>query len=81
MKEYNSLHSNGDTNFVAFNPKCVVIIGTLSSLTPDQIAAFENYRNSLNNIEIVTFDEILLRLKDLRNIFSSDFSNEPIITV
>lgn len=78
MKEYSNLNTNGNTNFVAFNPKCIVIIGTLSSLAADQVAAFENYRNSLNNIEIITFDEILLRLKDLKSIFSAESSNEPI---
>ena len=41
------------------------------------IAVFENYRNNLNNMEIVTYDEILRRLKDLRSIFSTNFSNEP----
>lgn len=74
MKSYSNLIANAASNFAAFNPKCAVIIGSLSSLSQDQVAAFENYRNSLSNIEIITYDEILLRLKDLRNIFSSDYS-------
>ncbi|MGI6607713.1 MAG: Shedu immune nuclease family protein [Erysipelotrichaceae bacterium] len=74
MKEYNSIRANSRENFSVFNPKCIVIIGRLSSLERGQIAAFENYRNSLNNIEIIAYDEILLRLKDLRDIFNSDFS-------
>ncbi len=78
MKEYSSLVTSGSKDFVAFSPRCVVIIGTLSSLTPAQIAAFENYRHSLNNIEIVTFDEILHRLKDLRGIFSTDHLSRTI---
>ena len=41
-----------------------------------QSAAFENYRNSLNNIEIITFDEILQRLKDLRDVFAEEKSKE-----
>lgn len=78
MKEYNDLRGNASETFSVFNPKCVVIIGKLSSLEPKQVAAFENYRNSLSNISILTYDEILLRLKDLRNVFSSDIElNEP----
>jgi len=71
MKSYNSLSGDDSKPFYAFNPKCVVIIGSLSALNKGQLAAFENYRNSLNNIEIITFDEILLKLKDLRNVFDS----------
>ena len=72
MKQYNDIRGNTPQAFSAFNPKCVVIIGKLSSLEPSQVAAFENYRNSLSNIVILTYDEILLRLKDLRDVFSSD---------
>ena len=72
MKEYNNLGRDADRPFSAFNPKCVVIIGKLSVLEPKQIAAFENYRNSLNNIEVITYDEILLRLKDLKSVFSGE---------
>ena len=72
MKDYNHLCRDAMRAFSAFNPQCVVIIGKLSDLSPGQVAAFENYRNSLNNIEIITYDEILLRLKDLRSIFSEE---------
>lgn len=71
MKNYNSLKGDESKPFYAFNPKCVVIIGSLSALDKGQLATFENYRNSLNNIEIITFDEVLLRLKDLRSVFDS----------
>ncbi len=76
MKEYNNLIGNTQYVFSAFNPKCVVIIGKLADMDASQIAAFENYRNSLNNIEIITYDEILIRLRDLRNIFSSDVTTD-----
>lgn len=73
MKEYNNMRSNTNESFVVFNPKCVVVIGQLSGMNQGQCAAFENFRNSLNNIEIITFDEILQRLKDLRGVFSKDY--------
>ena len=40
-------------------------------MNPSEKAAYENYRNSLNNIEIITFDEILQRLIDLRDVFAT----------
>lgn len=72
IKEYNNMRGNTDEPFIVFNPKCVVVIGQISGMNQGQCAAFENYRNSLNNIEIITFDEILQRLKDLRDVFSKD---------
>ena len=78
MKAYNSLNSNGSKEFSAFNPKCVVVIGSISSLSSNQVACFENYRNCLNNIEIITYDEILTRLKDIRNVFLYDQPSDDI---
>ena len=71
MKEYNNVSANSEQEFAAFNPKCVVIIGKLEGMNPSEKAAYENYRNSLNNIEIITFDEILQRLIDLRDVFAT----------
>lgn len=53
--------------------KCVVVIGKLSTLTKqEEVAAFENFRNSLNNIIIITFDELQERISQLISILSSD---------
>ena len=78
MKEYSDLIRTTSRDFTAFNPKCAVIIGSISDLNPNQISAFENYRNSLSNIEVITYDEILSRLKDLRNLFSRSESMEDL---
>ena len=79
-KDYYSLCKNGDDTFELLTPKCIVVIGKISTLTTEQIAAFENYRNSLNNIIIITFDELFERISDLIAILSdkniSDFQNE-----
>ena len=76
MKEYSDLVRTTSRAFTAFNPKCAVIIGQISEMEHNQIPAFENYRNSLNNIVVITYDEILLRLKDLRSLFSQSDSIE-----
>ncbi len=75
-KEFNELVRNGDRPFFAFTPKCVIIIGKLSNMNEGQIAAFENYRHCLNNIEIITYDEILTRLTDLRSLLVEPSSLE-----
>ena len=76
MKEYSDLVRTTSRAFTAFNPKCAVIIGQISEMEHNQIPAFENYRNRLNNIVVITYDEILLRLKDLRSLFSQSDSIE-----
>lgn len=55
-------------------PKCVIIIGNIASLNPCQVAAFENFRNSLSNILIVTFDKLYQRVIDLISILSETSS-------
>jgi hypothetical protein len=51
-------------------PKCVIIIGKLASMKEKEISAFENFRNSLNNIIIMTFDELHKRIVDLIKLIS-----------
>jgi len=70
-KDYYSIFRNSSTSFEVFNPKCVVIIGKMSLLEPDQIGTFENFRNSMNNVEIIAFDELYQKIKDLIAILSS----------
>lgn len=49
----------------SFDPKCILIIGTKSTLTDAQRHCFELIRSSQKNVDIVTFDEILMKLKGL----------------
>ena len=69
-KEYYSLCHQGSEPFEVLSPKCVVIIGKMASLTPGQVAAFENFRNSLSNVLILTFDELYQRIVDLIELLS-----------
>lgn len=62
----------------AFNPQCIVIIGSISEFNEygvgkrsTAIATFDNFRNSLNGVTIVTFDELLRKVDDLISILSS----------
>jgi hypothetical protein len=49
--------------------KCLVIIGTMPS-DPDQKKSLELFRNNINDVIIVTFDELLEKLKNLYKFLS-----------
>lgn len=71
-KDYYSICRNSPASFEVFNPKCVVVIGKMSSLLePGQVGTFENFRNSMSNVTIITFDELHRRIMDLIEILSS----------
>lgn len=69
-KEYYNLCRQSVSNFEVLSPKCIVIIGKLGSMNQEQKAAFENFRNNLNNVQILTFDELYQRIADLIKILS-----------
>jgi hypothetical protein len=39
----------------------VLIIGTIKSLTKQQLKSFELFRSSIRDVEIITYDELLKR--------------------
>lgn len=65
QKEYYSLVRNSKNPFEVFNPKIMLIIGKLEDLNCEQIRSFELYRRELKDVEIITYDEILERLRGL----------------
>lgn len=69
-KKFDSIR--GEANINSFNPKCIIIIGKISSLDGNQSKAFELLRSSLKDIEIVTFDELYDRIKSILSIFRID---------
>lgn len=71
-KSYYALCHQSASQFEVLSPKCVVIIGKIASMDSTQIAAFENFRNSLNNVQILTFDELHQRIVNLISILSED---------
>lgn len=66
MKDYNTLKTESQEkgiHFDAYDPKCYVIIGNSDKLTPEQRADFELFRNSLKDIEVITFTELIQKLE------------------
>lgn len=49
----------------SLDPKSILVIGMKNDLSTDQKNCFELLRSSQKNVEIVTFDEILMKLKGL----------------
>jgi hypothetical protein len=70
IKNYYSLAGGSSDVFDINNPQSIIIIGNQGNLNKDQIRAFENFRNELKNIEIITYDELFLRLSKLKELYS-----------
>ena len=45
------------------NPKVILVAGSLSDLTKTQRNNFEIFRNSISDIEIITFDEVKKKIE------------------
>ena len=55
----------------SYSVHCCLIIGTMPS-RPDQQKSFELFRCNSKDVEIITFDELLEKLKQLRNFLVSE---------
>ena len=60
-------------NIESYSVHCCLIIGAMP-LSNDEIKSFEHFRQNSKNVEIVTFDELLEKLKELRNFMISEHS-------
>lgn len=66
LKDYYSLKNNSEKaniKFNAYDPKTYLIIGNTTEMKNEEIESFELFRNSLKDIEIITFDEIIKKLE------------------
>ena len=67
QKDYHRLVRQSTKIFQTFNPKCMVVVGTLSdsSLNTEQKRSFELFRSDSRQVEIVTFDELFQKVQML----------------
>lgn len=72
LRNFTQLYYSTPEDFEAFHPQCIVIIGNMEQLlNPDRrmdnaaLATFETFRRNLSGVIIVTYDELLQRIKDL----------------
>ena len=61
---------NCGTDFQALNIKSILLIGKISNLNSRQMKQFEIYRNELQSVEILTFDELLLKISNAIQLLS-----------
>lgn len=86
MNDLARLQMDSDDPLEAFTPSCVIIAGntgefatTSGKLDRTKLSTFENFRNSLNGIVIVTYDELLQKIKDLISILKTEqVGNAPL---
>lgn len=76
-KSFNQLRAGSDRGeFSSFNPRCVLIAGSVDSLESDEARSFELFRNALTDVEIWTFDEVAVRLKGIRAALAAPVSGD-----
>ncbi|SEC58672.1 protein of unknown function [Rhizobiales bacterium GAS191] len=64
------LNNNEGLTLKTYHVDCVVVAGRTPG-DQEQSQAFEIYRNSLKDVRIVTFDELLLKLESLRELLAT----------
>lgn len=75
LKDYYSLVVNSDEAFIASNPQLLLIIGRVNNLSADEKKSFESFRQELKSIMIITFDELLEKVKMMLKILNNNNSN------
>lgn len=73
--EFYALRTKSKDVFQSYNPKCLIIVGSMSQLTEDQKKSFELIRSNSRDVDIVTFDEVLEKIKGLQTIMQGSKSN------
>lgn len=72
LNEFNQLYVESKGGFEAFSPQCVVVIGNTSELDDSiKVGSFENFRSCLSGVTVLTYDELLAKVRDLIGVLSS----------
>lgn len=67
-----------DNNVVTVQPKGIIVIGNSAELqTKQQKRSFELFRRNIHNPEIITYDELLARAKNIVSLEVSEESQTP----
>ena len=65
-KEYYDLAAKSPKAMHSYNPRCFLIIGSMSSLNEAERRCFDLFRNALTGAQILTFDEVEERVRGIR---------------
>lgn len=71
LKEYYNLKDDS-SSFNAFSPKCLVIVGSIEAEidNPIQLKSLELFRNSLSGVQVITYDELFEKAKNVIELIS-----------
>jgi hypothetical protein len=70
LTEFNAL--GRDEPFEAFNPRCVLLIGSVEGelVDKDRRKSFELFRSGLRDVDVITYDELFARARVLRDVLA-----------
>lgn len=73
QKDFHTIKGNTkEKEFETYNSRCVVIIGSLNGLSEEEKKSFELMRSNSRDVDIVTFDEVLEKIKGLEKLLFGD---------
>ena len=72
-------YESGLTNVHPYSIQCIVIVGTAPT-GKDERKSLELFRNSTKDVTVVTFDELLEKLKEIQRVFSASDETSPAMT-
>ena len=71
LNEIRNLRETSET-FQAYNPRCYLIVGSIGSLPNDDAKrSFELFRGAQSDVQILTFDEVRVRLQGIRDVLTA----------
>ncbi|MEN3282354.1 MAG: hypothetical protein V7607_3494 [Solirubrobacteraceae bacterium] len=65
--EFYAARSKSSAEFRSYNPRCYLIAGQMGVMDGEEIRSLELFRNALAGIQILTFDEVAIRLQGIRD--------------
>ncbi|MBF2090246.1 MAG: DUF4263 domain-containing protein [Synechococcales cyanobacterium K44_A2020_017] len=74
MKNYVTLTNPEEERFEAFDPRCIIIIGNISSelLDSKQRKSLELFRMGLKDVQVITYDELFEKVEFLVNLLEGN---------
>lgn len=73
QKHFSTIKMDSNESFETFNSKCVILIGQIADLNKKQLRPFELLRSNSKDVEILTFDELLLKIENIQNLIEGNY--------
>lgn len=78
LKQFNTLAAGTNGDFDAFDPQCLVIVGSMENEKMSQLQkkSFELFRNGLKDVRVITYDELFTKVQILIDLLEGNMSDE-----